>query len=76
MLKKRLANIGLTVSWHSAELRCIKLASIRKMLLRGFLNLPSFEINSGEEGLSPTPPFKKSFLAPYQESKGIPSETL
>lgn len=57
MLKKCLVNISLTVNWHSAELWCIKLASILKILLKGFLDLPSFEINSGEEGFSPQPAF-------------------
>lgn len=59
MLKRCLVNISLTVNWRSAKLRSIKLASIRKTLLKGFLNLPSFEINLGEEGFSPHPAFFK-----------------
>lgn len=57
MLKRCLVNISLTVNWRSAKLRSIKLASICKTLLRGFLNLPSFETNLGEEGFSPHPTF-------------------
>lgn len=64
------------MNWHSAKLRCIKLASTCKMLLKGFLNLPSFEINLGEESFSPHPAFFQVFLVPFQESKGIPSEML